>query len=142
ELVHVWTAPAMDEAFKATPNIYTWYLHPAADHLTYIALDDWRKEAEGTRGLRAEADPPRVVFVRDPVTDSPRYGIVHDRAYWVSQINDRASSAYGRVDLTSSSCGGSVPAMATGNGSGTDPVPWVSDYRRQLGATSVAARGP
>jgi pimeloyl-ACP methyl ester carboxylesterase len=138
ELVHVWTANAMDQAFKATANIYTWYLHPAADHLTYIELDDWRKEALDTRGLRLVADPVHVVFVRDPVTDSPTYGIVHDRAYWVSEIRDRSAVGYGMVDLTGNGCGGTVPSTATGGGSGTDPVPWVSDYRRQVGITTIA----
>lgn len=138
ELVHVDTARAMDAAFRATPNIFTWYLHPTAEHLTYIALDDWRKEARDTRGLRLVSNPPRVVFVRDPVTDSPRYGIHHNRAYWVSGLADRSKSGYGRVDLTSLGCGGTVPVTTTGSGTGQDPVPWVSDYRRQLGARKLA----
>jgi pimeloyl-ACP methyl ester carboxylesterase len=138
ELVHVWTARAMDQAFKATPNIYTWYLHPAADHLTYIELDDWRKEAADIQGLHLVSNPVHVVYVRDPVTDSPRYGIVHNRAYWVSAITDRSQAGYGRVDLTNAGCGGSVPRTVTGSGSGTDPVPWISDYRRAVGSTQVA----
>ncbi len=141
ELVHVWTAHAMDQAFQATPNIFTWYLHPTAEHLTLIALDDWRKEAADTKGLRRVADPVHVVFVRDPVTDSPKYGIVHDHAYWISQIHDRSTQGYGTVDLTNQGCGGSVPTTVTGSGSGTDPVPWVSNYRRQTG-TQPVARSP
>ena len=42
ELVHVNTALAMDNAFKGSDDIYTFYFHPIAEHLTYAALDDWR----------------------------------------------------------------------------------------------------
>ena len=40
ELVHVNTALAMQSAFEATDNVFVFYLHPAAEHLTYAALDD------------------------------------------------------------------------------------------------------
>jgi pimeloyl-ACP methyl ester carboxylesterase len=139
ELVHLQTSVGMDQAFKATPNIYTWYMHPAAEHLTYIILDDWRKEAADTRGLRLEANPAHVVFVRDPITDSPPYKIKHDRAYWISGIRDRGPG-YGRVDLMNEGCGGTLPLTVEGSGSGSDPVPWTSDFRRVIGTRSLPAR--
>lgn len=124
---------------RAAGGIYTWYLHPAAEHLTYIALDDWCKEAADTAHLSLVRNPVRVSYVRDPVTDSPRYGIVHDRAYWLSRITNRGAG-YGTLDLTNHSCGATVPTTRTGSGAGEDPVPWMSDYRAQTGAVSVGAR--
>ena len=56
ELVHSQTSIGMDRAFKATSGLY-WYYHPAAEHLTYIALDDWRKEAADTAHLLLVTTP-------------------------------------------------------------------------------------
>jgi pimeloyl-ACP methyl ester carboxylesterase len=139
ELVHDQTSAGMDRAFASTPNIFNWYFHPAGEHLTYIVLDDWRKEAADTRGLRLVSDPVHVRFVRDPDTDSPSYGIRHDTAYWASGITDRTAGVYGQVDLTNDGCGGTVPRTVAGQSSGTDPIPWVSDYRHQVATTTVPA---
>lgn len=139
ELVHVNTAVAMDNAFKATDNVFTFYTHPAAEHLTYAALDDWRKESADSKGLTLVHNPPRVTYRTAAFLDDPALGIVHDRAYWVSDIRQR-KAAYEDVDLTTFACGGSVPVTATGTGSGSDPVPWTSDFRRQTGLKALPKR--
>jgi hypothetical protein len=139
ELVHVNTAVAMDNAFKATDNVFTFYLHPAAEHLTYAALDDWTKEAADTKGLTLVHDPPHVTYRTATFLDDPKHGIVHDRAYWVSQIRQR-KNAYEDVDLTTFACGGSVPVTETGTGSGPDPIPWTSDFRNQTGLKALPKR--
>jgi predicted esterase len=139
ELVHANTAVAMDDAFKATDNVFTFYTHPAAEHLTYAALDDWRKEAADTRGLTLVHDPPRVTYRTATFLDDPALGIVHDQAYWVADIRQR-KAAYEDVDLTTFGCGGSVPVTQTGTGSGSDPVPWTSDFRRQTGLKELPKR--
>jgi predicted esterase len=139
ELVHANTAAAMDQAFQATDNVFTFYLHPAAEHLTYAALDDWRKEAADSAGLTLVHDPPRVTYRTATFLDDPAHGIVHDRAYWVSQIRQR-KAAYEDVDLTTFACGGSVPVTETGQGAGPDPLPWTSDFRRQTGLKALPRR--
>jgi dienelactone hydrolase len=139
ELVHVNTAVAMQSAFQATDNVFTFYLHPAAEHLTFAALDDWRKEAADTKGLKLVHDPPRVTYRTATFLDDPALGIVHDHAYWVSQIRQR-KKAYEDVDLTTFACGGKVPKTTTGGGSGPDPVPWSSQYRKQTGLTALPRR--
>jgi pimeloyl-ACP methyl ester carboxylesterase len=137
ELVHVWTAHAMDAAFGATDDVFTFYLHPAAEHLTYAALDDWRKEAADTKDLTLVRNPPRVTYRTATFLDDPKLGIVHDRAYWVSRIRGRQTgTTYEDVDLTTSACGGSTPVLKTTSGEGSDPVPWTSDGH------AVAARTP
>lgn len=139
ELVHVWTAQAMDNAFKATDDIYTYYFHPAAEHLTYAALDDWRKEAAYTKDLTLVRNPPRVTYRTATALDDPAHGIVHDSAYWISDIR-QIKAGYEDVDLTTYACGGSIPVSQTGSGQGTDPVPWTSDYREQTGLEALPKR--
>ena len=138
-LVHVWTAQAMNDAFAATDNLYRFYMHPAAEHLTFAELDDWRKEAEYTKDLRLVQDPPRVVFTTAPFLDAPQYGIRHDRAYWVSRVRTGGEPTdYGTVDLTTAGCGGKSPVLERTTGTGDDPVPWTLDEQRAAGAESMS----
>ena len=139
ELVHVNTAVAMQSAFQATDNVFVFYLHPAAEHLTYAALDDWRKEAADSKGLTLVTNPPRVTYRTATFLDDPAHGIVHDRAYWVSLIRER-KKAYEDVDLTTFACGGSVPKTEDGSSSGSDPVPWNATFRKQTGLTKLPKR--
>jgi hypothetical protein len=140
ELVHVWTGEAMNDAFAATDNLYRFYMHPTAEHLTFAALDDWRKEAEYTKELELVHDPPRVVFTTAPFLDAPQYGIRHDRAYWVSRIRTSGEPTdYGTVDLTSAGCGGALPVLEHVNGAGDDPVPWTLDEQRAASMKPLTA---
>jgi dienelactone hydrolase len=139
ELVHVNTALAMQSAFQASDDIFTFYLHPAAEHLTFAGLDDWRKEAADTKGLTLVHDPPRVTYRTATFLDDPAHGIVHDRAYWVSEIRER-EKRYEDVDLTTHACGGTVPVAEVGSGQGTDPVPWSSQFRKQVRLEALPQR--
>jgi dienelactone hydrolase len=128
ELVHVWTANAMDAAFGATDDVFNFYLHPGAEHLTLAALDDWRKEAAYTKNLRRFRNPPRVTYRTATFLDDPKLGIVHDHAYWVSRIRGRQTGTkFEDVDLATAACGGTTPVLKKTSGSGDDPVPWTSD---------------
>jgi len=128
ELVHVWSARAMDQAFDGTDDAFTFYLHPAAEHLTFAALDDWRKEAAYTRNLKLITNPPRVTYRTETYLDDPALGIVHDKAYWVSAIRGRETGqVFEEVDLQTLACGGTTPVLRRSSGAGTDPVPWTSD---------------
>jgi hypothetical protein len=127
ELVHVTSAKGMADAYAATDNEYQFFLHPAAEHLTYAALDDWTKEAAYTKDLKRSVNPPRVSFRTAEFLGSPTFGISQDKAYWVSQIRGREGGiAYQDVDLTTAACGGSVPVLEDTTGAGPDPVPWIS----------------
>src|SRR3954449_12169652 len=139
ELVHANTAEAMDRAFQASDDIFTFYFHPAAEHLTFAALDDWSKEAADSSKLTLVHDPPRVTYRTATFLDDPAHGIVHDGAYWVSAIRGR-KNAYEDVDLTTYACGGSVSQTATGNSAGPDPLPWSSDFRRVTSQRPIVRR--
>src|SRR4051794_14426799 len=142
ELVHLNTAVAMDRAFQATDDVFTFYLHPVAEHLTFAALDDWTKESDDTKSLALVKNPPRVTFRTARVLDDPAHGVVHDHAYWVAAIRGRSKDdkAFEDVDLTTFACGGSVPVTQTGNSAGPGPVPWTSDFRRQSGLKALPER--
>ena len=139
ELVHVWQGVAIEQAFESAGNVYRFYQHPAAEHLTFAGLDDWRKEAAYTKDLRLVRNPPRVVFTTAPFLDAPQYGIRHDRAYWLSDVRGRGGpDDYATVDLTSAGCGGSLPELERTSGTGEDPVPWTSEEQRAAGTKALA----
>lgn len=141
ELVHVWTAQHMNQTFQGTDNIYRFYQHPTAEHLTFVGLDDWRKEAAYTKDLRLQRNPPRVVFTTAAFLDAPQYGIRHDRAYWVRDLRGRGSATeYATVDLTTAGCGGTLPALERSAGAGDDPLPWTSDDQHAV-STKPLAKG-
>jgi pimeloyl-ACP methyl ester carboxylesterase len=135
ELVQFNQSFAIDAAFAATDNVYRHYFHPLADHFTFAALDEWRKEAAYTKGLELDPNPPRVLFRTAPFLDAPQYGIRHDSAYWVSRIRTTGEPTdYGTVDLTNAGCGGSLPRIESETGAGPDPVPWTSTEHAVVGA--------
>jgi pimeloyl-ACP methyl ester carboxylesterase len=140
ELVHVWTAQAMNQAFQGTANRYRFYQHPTAEHLTFVGLDDWRKEAAYTKDLRLVKNPPHVLFTTAPFLDAPQYGIRHDRAYWLSNLRGRGGATdYATVDLTNAGCGGTVPVLERTSGAGEDPLPWVLDEQLAASTKPLAA---
>lgn len=133
ELVPAPSATAMQESFAATDDVYTWYMHPAAEHLTYALADDWAKEAADSKNQRLVRRPAHVTFGTARLLDAPRYGIRHDHAYWVSRLRGRTAGRLD-VDLTSHGCGVDVPTLTTSNGAGAIPVPWVSIVREATGS--------
>lgn len=136
ELVHVTSAEAMAQQFRDRDQPYTYYQHPTGDHFAFAILDDWQKEGEDSRGLTRVERPTRVTYRTDPALGSPDYDILHDRAYWVSQLRGRDAGAL-EVDLTSAGCGGTIPTFTTGRDAGDAPIPWVSDFRDITGSEPV-----
>lgn len=136
ELVQVPSSTAMEQAFAGTDNLYTWYLHNPAEHLTFATLDDWQKEATNSKDQRLVTNPARVTYRTATELDDPALGIQHDRAYWVSEIRG-PDHAFLDTDLTSHGCGVTVPTPTTGEGAGPMPVPWVSKYRAATGSTTT-----
>ena len=124
-------------AFGSTDDVFTFYLHPGAEHLTLAALDDWRKEAADTKNLSRLHDPARVTYRTATFLDDPKLGIVHDHVYWVSKIRGRKTGTkFEDVDLRTAACGGTTPVLKKTTGAGPDPVPWTSDGH------AVASRKP
>ncbi|MDQ6648880.1 MAG: hypothetical protein M3Z02_01975 [Actinomycetota bacterium] len=139
ELVQLPSSSAMERAFAGTDDLYTWYLHPTAEHLTFAVLDQWQKEAADSRDLSLVRDPARVTFRTAADLDAPDLGVRHDQAYWLSAIRG-AAPGFIDTDLTSYGCGVDVPTTMTGTGAGPAPVPWVSTFRKATGSTHLPAQ--
>jgi dienelactone hydrolase len=136
EIVLVTTAAAVQQAFAATGYVYQWWLHPVAEHDTFALLDNWQKEATYSAPFALVSNPPRVTYRYDPAENAPQFGLVHDRAYWVSDVQP-AQPGFADVDLTTQGCGGSLPVTAGNSGAGLDPVPWTSTGAAVTGATPL-----
>lgn len=135
ELVHVHTGLAMIMAFDAAELEHHSYMHTPAEHLTYVFLDDWQKEANYILGRKLKKNPARVTYKADSISEAPEYGIFHDRAYWVSDIRERVEGV-SEVDLTSQGCGRDYPVFSAGYDAGIGPAPltWVRAFRDLGGA--------
>jgi pimeloyl-ACP methyl ester carboxylesterase len=145
ELVQVHTAAAMARALQAAGVDHRFYLHPAAEHLTFALLDRWEKESIASKGRTRTGAPARVRYRTDAALAYPEYEIVHDRAYWVSDVRAALvdpdwhdAEGFSDVDLTTSACGGALPERTAANDAGPSPVPWVSTELRTTGSTPLS----
>ena len=87
------------------------------DHLTLSVLDEWRAAAEVVGEARRTIDPSRVVYAALPAADVPRLGLVHDGAYWVSDVRARAQG--GDPDTAPDTAEVDARSLTSGTG---DPV--------------------
>lgn len=138
ELVQVTTSLALIEQLERAGVPYLFSLHTLAEHLTFMVLDSWQKEADYTRDLVRVRNPARVTWRVDPAFDYPEYGIRHDRAYWASGLRPRGQGIMA-VDLSAPGCGGEVPVLATSPAFGATPVPWLGAQRVATGSEPLAA---
>jgi hypothetical protein len=140
ELVHVSQALGLQSALARSDVPHTFWLH-AAEHLTFLALDDWRKESTLSATWPARVrNPARVTYRTDRRFFFPQWDLVPDGAYWVDGMQP-VRDGWADVDATTSGCGTPVPVIADGTPEvGTDPVPWTSTSRVVTGVRRVAAR--
>lgn len=138
ELVHVTSSLALAQGFDTAGVPYRFYLHPVSEHLTFMALDSWQKEADASKGLLRVKNPPQVSYRTDLAFNYPEYGIAHDRAYWISAITARGAG-YSDIDLQAPGCGGSEWTLSAGQDAGPTPIPWVATQRLITGSQPVAA---
>jgi hypothetical protein len=139
ELVHVQTAIELRQQLSAlrVPSIF--YLHPAAEHLTYALFDDWAKEAAASATDALVHDPAHITFLTDRRLYQPDLGLVPDRAYWVSAIVP-ATDGTATVDAVTLGCNGAdEPNTSDVPSAGPDPVPWESNEVHVTGFTHRAA---
>jgi hypothetical protein len=123
------------------------YFHPDAEHLTYAVAQDWRKEAAWsetdpvTHTRRTlQKQPAQVTYRTEPFTWNESIGVIHDKAYWVSQIRGREPETggpgeYADVDLRTSGCGAALPLTerTVPDPTGTDPVAWTAQEYLTVG---------
>lgn len=139
ELVQVTTALAIERRLASNGIPYQFFLHPIAEHLTFMLLDDWQKEATYTKDHVRVKNPVQVTYRTNLASAFPEYDIVHDTAYWVSGIRGQREG-FSDVDLTVPGCGGAQSIFENGQDLGPMPVPWVSTLRRITGAEPIPAQ--
>jgi dienelactone hydrolase len=109
---------------------------PAADHLSFGYLDEWGPAAEFLDGATVERAPPRITYRRVPGLDNDEFDLVHDGAYWVSDIELAETGAEaGLVDVRSLGFGDPEPIVTKPDGTGTDPKPHIErsvEWKRPL----------
>ena len=106
------------------------------DHLE-LAIDDQYAPAAAFLGAATvQRDPAHVTYVRDGVGDAPKYGLVADHAYWLSDLTVRRGAGEGEIDATSRGFGVGDPApsalqVGSGalNGGAMGPIQYLSQAK-------------
>ena len=62
------------------------------DHFTLAVLDEWDEARDFLGKARVKRDPGRVNYAFLPAADRPALGLIHDHAYWVSDLRARDTS--------------------------------------------------
>ncbi len=138
ELVQINTSLALAQRYSTSDVPYAFYLHAPAEHLTFMALDEWSKEATYTKDLSRVVNPGRVTFRTDESIGATAYNLKYDKAYWLSQITGRGAG-YIDLDVTASGCGKSARVLTPGQTAGVGPVPWVETFSAITGSQTNSA---
>ncbi|MCD2192395.1 hypothetical protein LQ327_03155 [Actinomycetospora endophytica] len=93
-----------------------------SEHLAMCKNGMWQVATKWLGDQARVNDPAHVTYVRNPLMDDPRSGLVGDKAYWLSDIQSRSRQELGAVDV-----------ISQGLGEADAPVP---DVKRQVGLTS------
>ncbi|WP_143423297.1 hypothetical protein [Halegenticoccus soli] len=93
------------------------------DHFTFAFRDRWGPAREFLGDATVERSPRRVRYRRLPAFDGERFGLIHDGAHWVSEIETVAGAEDGLVDARSLVFGEAPPRPAHYEGEGTEPDP-------------------
>jgi hypothetical protein len=88
------------------------------EHLTLATVDGWKEAADFLGEAEVKRDPSRVSYAFMPDADAPDLGLVHDHAYWVSdlRVRDRSGDpgtdpARGEIDARSLAFGEGDPSL-------------------------------
>ena len=126
-------------SFDALGYRYAFDVYPTAEHLTLAALGYDLPQAAAFMGdARVDRDPFHVTLAYVPAADAPELGLVHDHAYWVSDVRladetvgpmvsslDDAPIGKGVIDVESLARGVDDPAATKAQSGGTVPLPYV-----------------
>lgn len=132
ELVHTSSWTELNRRFTNHHSPYVFYRHATGEHFTLALADDWAKEAAYTSQFVRERNPAWITFRTRELLDNDKYGIHHNRAYWVSRIRGRKDT-FIDIGARTFACGLPEPKLKTTMLEGTDPVPWSAELREVSG---------
>jgi len=113
---------------------------PSVDHFALAIQDSWDRGPSYLSPTEVPKHPSRVTYRRVPEFDYPELGIVHDSAYWVTDIDVREGHGSGLVDAISLADGYGDPTPERFTSSGTKPMPYTATGIEW--ADPVDVRGP
>ena len=98
-------------------------LFPGYDHFLFSLMDEWGPGRDWLGSAAVDLSPRHVTYRALPEMDRASLGLVHDHAYWISDISVAAGARSGLVDAVSDALRddhivlGDIPAV------GIDPSP-------------------
>jgi dienelactone hydrolase len=123
-------ANRLDElGYRFHQEIYT------ADHFALSLANDFDRGEEFLSDTRIDRNPWHVTYKVMPAADVPKYGLVHDHAYWLWDIeardkkSDGSEPATGLVDARSLAAGLEDPASERTAYAGVEPLPHIGRGR-------------
>jgi hypothetical protein len=103
---------------------------PGVDHFALFFLDEWGPGAEFLGDAAAARRPDRVTYRAVSKFDNERFGLVHDGAHWVQEIDVHEEDDDGLVDATSLAGGYEAPVPEAYQSAGTEPLPHTREGAR------------
>lgn len=98
-------------------------LFPGFDHFLFAIVDQWGPGRDFLGRATVEHAPARLTYRAMPEMDNAKLGLVHDHAYWVSDIRVARGARSGLVDATSLALAGETVDARDASGVGTEPAP-------------------
>lgn len=114
-----------DLGYRHELDLFTGY-----DHLTFLYRDHWGPaqdflDSDDVGSPQVTRHPPRVTYRVVPDLDAREYGLVHDAAYWVSDIKTASDVTSGLVDAHSKAIEEQTPLQANYRRPGSEPDPHI-----------------
>ncbi|MPY82001.1 MAG: hypothetical protein GEV00_01540 [Actinophytocola sp.] len=124
---------------------FRFVVYQPAEHFTLAALGyDIPMATDFLGEARVNRNPHHVTFAHVPASDDPSLGLVHDHAYWVSDLAAADTSAgagwpdgsdlpaKARIDAFSHGFGRGDPPSTSGTDAGAAPLPYT-EFNRAWG---------
>src|SRR5262249_6375388 len=116
-----------------------------SDHLAQAALNyNYPFAADFVGDATIDLDPPHVSFAYVPASDDTALGLIHDHAYWISEVTLRDATpsttpAKGLIDVRSHGFGVPDPPSTPGVTAGAVPPFTYTENNRTWGAAPAEA---
>ncbi len=91
------------DAYRPCASTYCSPIFP--DHLELAINDQYAPAAAFLGSATVDVNPAHITYVVDPGRDSPKYGVVANHAYWISNLTVSGGAADGEIDAISKGFG-------------------------------------
>lgn len=121
ELVHINTVLETHEALLERAYRHELRVFPHHDHFMFSLRDQWGPARDFLEGATVPAYPWHVTYHTLTDSQNPLWNLVHDRAYWITDIEFVDDAESGRVDVKDLAAGRDDPVTETYEEPGSDP---------------------